>query len=131
LFGFVGIGPDQRAAMGKAVLTRACLDQLGRLFGPAARQPGATLLMDWTADPLTATLQDRLGGAHPLPQHGPWVTGPWRERLALGGSETSAMAPGYLAGALDAAQRAAAETLERLAISGVEAERGERGRRRR
>ncbi|MGD9885662.1 flavin monoamine oxidase family protein [Reyranella sp.] len=114
LFGFLGIGPDQRAAAGTAALTRACLDQLARLFGAAAGHASATLLMDWTADPLTATANDRLGGAHPLPQPGPWVTGPWRDRLSLAGSETSVIAPGYLAGAMDAAQRAVAETLGRL-----------------
>ena len=115
LFGFVGVGADQRAAAGTALLTRACLDQLARLFGTAAGRPSATRLMDWSADPLTATADDRQGGAHPLPQPGPWVTGPWRERLSLAGSETSVIAPGYLAGAIDAAQRAVAETLRRLA----------------
>ena len=51
LFGFVGVGADQRAAAGTARLTRACLDQLARLFGAVATQPSATLLMDWAADP--------------------------------------------------------------------------------
>jgi monoamine oxidase len=124
LFGFLGVGPDQRAAAGTAALTRACLDQLARLFGAAAGRASATLLMDWTADPLTATAHDRRGGAHPLPQPGPWVTGPWRDRMSLAGSETSVVAPGYLAGAMDAAQRAVAETLGRLASRGVEAARG-------
>ncbi|MBX3503029.1 MAG: FAD-dependent oxidoreductase [Alphaproteobacteria bacterium] len=114
LFGFIGVEFERRAAAGSAVLTRACLDQLARLFGETAGRPSATLLTDWTADPLTATAADRQGGAHPLPQHGPWITGAWRARLSLAGSETSATAPGYLAGALDAAQRAVAETLDRL-----------------
>jgi monoamine oxidase len=118
LFGFMGIGADQRAAAGSAVLTRACLDQLARLFGADAGRPRTTLLTDWAADGLTATIDDRRGGAHPLPQHGPWVVGGWQERLSLAGSETSATAPGYLAGALDAAQRAVAETLTRLAPRG-------------
>ncbi len=121
LFGFVGVGADQRAAAGTARLTRACLDQLARLFGAEATRPSATLLMDWAADPLTATGDDRRGGAHPLPQHGPWVTGPWQERLSLAGSETSATAPGYLAGAMDAARRAVVETLGRLAPRGPRA----------
>jgi monoamine oxidase len=123
LFGFLGIGPDRRAAAGTAALTRGCLDQLARLFGPAAGKVSATLLMDWTADPLTATAHDRLGGAHPLPQQGPWVTGPWRGCLSLAGSETSTIAPGYLAGAMDAAQRAVAETLGRFAGRSIEAPR--------
>jgi monoamine oxidase len=97
-------------------LTRACLDQLVRLFGADAAKPTATLLMDWTAEALTATEDDRRGGAHPLPQHGPWVSGAWQARLSLAGSETSASDPGYLAGALDAGARAAAETLGRLGV---------------
>jgi monoamine oxidase len=115
LFGFLGVGADQRVAAGPAVLAQACLNQLARLFGAEATRPGATLLMDWAGEALTATVDDRRGGAHPLPQHGPWVTGPWQECLSLAGSETSATAPGYLAGAMDAAQRAVAEALGRLA----------------
>jgi len=114
LFGFLGIEADRRAAAGTALLTRACVDQLTRLFGAEAARPAATLLMDWTAEAFTATAEDRRGGAHPLPQHGPWVSGAWREHLSLAGSETSANDPGYLAGALDAGARAAEETLRRL-----------------
>lgn len=111
LFGFVGVGADQRAAAGTDLLTRATLDQLARLFGPAAARPTGTWFKDWSADPLTATAEDRHGGAHPLPQFAPWVTGPWQGRMFLAGSETSAVAPGYLAGALDAAERAVAALL--------------------
>lgn len=114
LFGFLGIEADRRAAAGTALLTRACVDQLTRLFGAEAARPAATLLMDWTAEAFTATAEDRRGGAHPLPQRGPWVSGAWREHLSLAGSETSANDPGYLAGALDAGARAAEETLRRL-----------------
>lgn len=121
LFGFMGVGADQRAAAGSAVLTRACLDQLARLFGAEAARPSATLLMDWAADALTATTDDRRGGVHPLPQFGPWVIGAWQEHLSLAGSETSATAPGYLAGAMDAAQRAVVETLGRLTPRGARA----------
>ncbi|WP_431272122.1 flavin monoamine oxidase family protein [Dankookia sp. P2] len=114
LFGFVGVPADGRAAIGTEGLAQTCLDQLARLFGPAAARPGVTLLKDWSADPLTATAEDRRGGAHPLPRQGSWVTGAWQDRLYLAGSETSAVAPGYLAGALDAAQRAVAQTLGRI-----------------
>jgi monoamine oxidase len=116
LFGFLGVDADRRDAAGTALLTRACLEQLGRLFGDEARHPAATLLMDWTAEGFTATADDRRGGAHPMPQRGPWVSGAWRERLSLSGSETSATNPGYLAGAMDAGSRAAAEVLQRIAV---------------
>jgi monoamine oxidase len=115
LFGFIGIDADRRKAAGTALLTRACLDQLVRLFGDEAKRPSATLLMDWTAEVFTATADDRHGGAHPVPQHGPWVSGAWRDRMSLAGSETSATEPGYLAGAIDAGARAAAEVLQRIA----------------
>jgi monoamine oxidase len=116
LFGFLGIDADRRAAAGTAALTQACLDQLARIFEAEAAKPTATLLMDWTAEAYTATADDRRGGAHPLPQHGPWVSGAWQARLSLAGSETSATDPGYLAGGIDAGARAAAETLQRLGV---------------
>ena len=116
LFGFLGIDADRREAAGTALLIHACLDQLVRLFGDEAGRPAATLLMDWTAEVFTATADDRRGGAHPVPQRGPWVSGAWRGRLSLAGSETSASDPGYLAGAIDAGARAAVEVLQRIAV---------------
>lgn len=70
------------------------------------------------AGPVVPAADDRRGGAHPLPQHGPRVSGGWQARLSLAGSETSASDPGYLAGDLDAGARAAAETLHRLGVHG-------------
>jgi monoamine oxidase len=114
LFGFLGIGADQRAAVGREALVRACLAQLARIFGSEALEPRATLLQDWAADPLTATAADKAAAGHPIPGDAPWVAGPWRERLALAGSETSASEPGYLAGAVVASERAVIETLATL-----------------
>lgn len=116
LFGFVGVGADKRAEAGEATLTRACLEQLARLFGPQAQRPRTTLLKDWAIDDLTATRDDRAGGGHPQPQGRDWVSGAWRDRLSFGGSETSPTEPGYLAGAIDAARLAVAETLERMKV---------------
>lgn len=114
LLGFLGVGAGQRAALGESALTAACLDQLARLFGEGARHPRATLLADWAADPLTATARDLAEGGHPAAAEEPWVAGPWRQRLALAGSETSPTDPGYVAGAVLAGRRAADETLDRL-----------------
>ncbi|MFP5236620.1 MAG: flavin monoamine oxidase family protein [Acidobacteriota bacterium] len=114
LFGFPALGADTRAAMGDAALKQACLDQLARLFGPSALKPQATVLKDWAADPLTAAAEDRSGGGHPEPSSAPWVTGAWRDRLTLGGSEASPTEPGYMAGAVIAAERAAAEVMKHL-----------------
>ena len=117
LFGFVGVGAEHRAAIGEAALTSACVDQLVRVFGAAAQTPRATLFKDWAADGLTATPADRVMGGHPSSGDAFWVTGPWRERLVLAGSETSPVEPGYLAGAVVAAQRAVAETRKKLDAS--------------
>jgi monoamine oxidase len=118
LFGFLGVGAEQRATLGEEALTRACLDQLARIFGADARSPRATLFKDWAADPWTATAADRGAGGHPAADSAPWVAGPWKERLALAGSETSPSEPGYLTGAVVAAGRAVAETREKLGAGG-------------
>lgn len=114
LFGFVGVGADMRASLGEAALTKACLDQLARLYGSKALHPRTTILKDWAADPFTALADDRTAGTHPKPSSEPWVTGAWRECLSLGGSETSVTEPGYMAGAVSAAERSAAQVMQRL-----------------
>lgn len=118
LFGFMGLNRAQRAGIGEDVLVRASVAQLARLFGSHAAQPPATLIKDWAADPLTATDADHAAEGHPVPRGGAWITGTWAERMSLAGSETSATDPGYLAGALDAAERAVGETLVRLGRRG-------------
>ena len=117
LFGFVGWSALQRATLGRDTLMAQAVAQLRDLFGPAAGTPAATLLQDWAQEPLTATDQDQDAGEHPLPQPDPWVTGGWASRLVLAGSETSAVAPGYLAGAVDAAEAAVFTLRARLAAA--------------
>jgi monoamine oxidase len=114
LFGFVGVSAQQRSAFGNDALIAASIQQLAQLFGPQAASPRATLLKDWAADPLTATAADAHAGEHPAPSHQPWVSGEWRDRIALAGSETSGTEPGYLAGAVEAAERAFTEIISRL-----------------
>ncbi|MCZ4432055.1 FAD-dependent oxidoreductase [Agrobacterium sp. SOY23] len=113
-FGFLGVGAEQRKSVGEEALKQACVDQLGRLFGPAALTPRATLLKDWAGDPFTATADDRTGGDHPTPGSSRWVGGEWERRLVMAGSETSPSEPGYLAGAVVAAKQAVSEILTRL-----------------
>lgn len=114
LFGFPSVGADARAALGEAAFSHACLVQLARLYGPPALHPRAALFKDWAADPLTASADDRSAGGHPTPSAAPWITAPWQQHLSLGGSETSETEPGYMAGAVNAAQRATSEVLRRL-----------------
>jgi monoamine oxidase len=114
LLGFVGVSADQRSSMGENSLVKACVDQLAKLYGSQAREPRVTLLKDWAADSYTATAEDRVASGHPRASDEGWVTGAWQNRLSLGGSETSETEPGYLAGAVRAAERSVAETIRRL-----------------
>ena len=119
LFGFLGVPADQRVALGENALTHACITQLARLFGPEAGRPHATLIKDWAADPLTATADDRAPSGHPEPARTAWVSGAWKNRMFLAGSETSTTAPGYLAGAIAAAERAVLELCSRRQNKGI------------
>lgn len=114
LFGFLGLSVEDRASIGKDEIVASCIQQLTILFGPEAAKPCATLFKDWVTDPFTATDMDRVGTAHPIVDRRPWVGGDWRDRMVLAGSETSARDPGYLAGAVDAAERAATWVIARV-----------------
>ncbi len=114
LFGFVGLSRRQRISVGEDAMVRASIVQLTRLFGASAAQPRATLFKDWTADSFTSTEADEIAGGHPVPDSRPWMTGDWADCVSLAGSETSTSDPGYLAGALDAAERAVREIRDRL-----------------
>lgn len=107
LFGFIGMAAAARKQLGDAALRQRCLDQLVRLFGRFANHDlQHATLKDWAQDELTATALDQTAAAHSLPQ-GPLPTDPvWSTRLLLAGSEASHTWPGYLAGALQAAEAA-------------------------
>lgn len=113
LFGFVGIQLRQRRAAGRDAIIAASLRQLTGLFGPEAAEPTATLYKDWAADSLTATESDEIMGGPPAPDERCWVSGQWRGRLLLAGSETSPVDAGLLSGAVVAAERAARELIDR------------------
>ena len=108
LFGFIGVPADLREKIGEADLKAHCQAQFVRLFGPKAAKPVAAYLKDWSADALTATADDRQGGEHPSPISQPWFDAVWAGRAVMAGSETAPEHPGYLEGALLAAQRAVA-----------------------
>ena len=114
LFGFVGMPAAERKTVGRDAIITAAVRQLVTLFGPDAGAPRATLFKDWAADALTATDEDWAEGAHPLAGDRAWVEGEWRNRISLAGSETSPTEPGYLAGAVHAAERAAVEVKQRI-----------------
>lgn len=107
LFGFLGVPATVRAGIVDEVLREHCRAQLARLFGEEAAHPLADGFKDWASDPLTASPADLAGN----PVHGAGPPsfadhGPWQGRMIGMASEWSREYPGYLAGAIDAAERA-------------------------
>jgi monoamine oxidase len=106
LFGFVGVPVAWRRRMGRQALIDASVAQLGRLFGAPALTPQALHLQDWAEDAETATPADASpASAHPAPMSTA-LPAPWRHRIHLAGSEFAPDFPGYLEGAVLAAERA-------------------------
>lgn len=104
LFGFLGVDAIARQQVDARQLKMLCQRQLVRLFGPQAAEPTMTYFKDWALDPLTATASDWRAGPHHT--EAPWqraVGAPWTDHLIGIGSEWSTNYPGYLAGALEAA----------------------------
>jgi monoamine oxidase len=114
LFGFMGVPVAWRRRMGRQALIDASVAQLGRLFGAQALTPQSVHLQDWAEDAETATPADAApASAHPAPPASAYPTpmstalpAPWRDRIHLAGSEFAPDFPGYLEGAVVAAERA-------------------------
>jgi monoamine oxidase len=83
-------------------VVEACLAQLARLFGPEAAAPSWHMLQDWSAEPFTAHADDATDGRHPEPMPSR-LPAPWDDRVRLAGSEHAQEHPGYLEGAVAAA----------------------------
>ncbi|MEM8980926.1 MAG: FAD-dependent oxidoreductase [Pseudomonadota bacterium] len=109
LFGFVGVPPQARgdAQALKAQITA----QLGRLFGPDAREPKDLLVKDWAYDAHSSMALD-LQPLYAHPSYGlPHILRDvWDGRLLFSGTEVAPQFGGYLEGALEAA----ANTLTQL-----------------
>jgi monoamine oxidase len=91
------------------------LAALAELFGDAARAPRDYLEADWAADPWTA------GCVASTPPGALAAGAVWRGvhgRLHLAGTEAAVRWPGYMEGAIEAGERAAAEVLAALAPGG-------------
>ncbi|APX13929.1 hypothetical protein BWR18_15485 [Tateyamaria omphalii] len=105
LFGFVGIPFHTRS--GQAEIVRHSLTQLVRLFGPDAAHPIRVELMDWAAEPFTATAMDQTA-PHGHPSYGaPSLSGPVDGRLFFAGAEVSKTHGGLIEGAIETGERAA------------------------
>lgn len=118
LFGFVGIPALQRKDRDEQ-LKEVAIEQLVRLFGEQAGKPLFVHFKDWAFDELTAIDLDREGPrAHASPDQY-WMTVPGHN-IVWAGSESSQSfnhSNGYLEGAVNAGESAAALLLERLGIS--------------
>ncbi|MDP2008120.1 MAG: FAD-dependent oxidoreductase [Rubrivivax sp.] len=110
LFGFVGVPAPWRQRMGRQALMEAALQQLVRLFGPEAATPEQLQLQDWATEPETATPADGEPAGHPAAQS-TMLPAPWQGRVHLAGTEFAPDFPGYLEGAVLAAERAVAACL--------------------
>lgn len=106
LFGFVGVPALWRRRMGRKALMDAAVAQLGRLFGVEALTPQAIHLQDWADDAETATpVDEHSASVHPQPIS-TRLPAPWCDCIHLAGSEFATDFPGYLEGAVVAAEQA-------------------------
>ncbi|MFZ2987942.1 flavin monoamine oxidase family protein [Ideonella sp.] len=113
LFGFLGVPARVRRQVSDEVLRMHCRAQLVRLFGEQAGAPLGDALQDWAADALTASDDDQdAAGHHAAAPPSSAGTGAWQGRLIGIGSEWSPQFPGYLAGAVDAAERGVRQCLD-------------------
>ncbi|MET4074412.1 FAD-dependent oxidoreductase [Hymenobacter sp. UYCo722] len=114
LFGFLApMHPLRNAPL--AQRQAAVVQQLGRLFGPAALKPLAYHELDWSQEPLTS-----IPGDEQFPDQIP-LRGPdqlrqpyWEGRLYWAGAETSTSEWGRLDGAIESGQWAATQVLDYL-----------------
>lgn len=111
------VGKSARALSGPGASERRALviEALAELFGKHARRPVAYVDMDWPADPWSAGCVAFLGPGH--------MTACYQAlcepvgRIHFAGTETATRWPGYMDGAIEAGERAAAEILARLGLA--------------
>lgn len=115
LFGFLGVPATVRREIGEDALRVHCRAQLTRLFGERAARPVGDACKDWAVDPLTAIpLDHNASGQHAPAPASRAMAGVWEGVLIGIGSEWSPQFPGYLAGAVDAAERGVRQCLAHL-----------------
>lgn len=111
LFGFVGWDATARAAQPDG-LKAAILAQLGGVFGPRATTPALLKLQDWAQSRHICAASD-LRDPPRHPDVGPPIlrAGHLADRLWFAVSETAALSPGLIEGALAAGESTAAAIL--------------------
>ena len=118
LFGFAGVPPPLRRS-GKYDLARLAVEQLAAMYGPNAVEPVDVLVQDWAREALTATTDDE---NEQLQQHPAYGTPQslahlWDGKFRFASTEMAPTFGGYLEGALEAAEMAAAASIAGYTIS--------------
>ena len=110
LFGFIGIPATARR--NDAALRQAIVAQFARIYGEKAATPRNLFVKDWASDPFTSTPMDQQPVySHPTYGRPAAFRDLWDGDLILSGTETASQFGGYLEGALEAAETAAALVL--------------------
>ncbi|MFZ4834066.1 flavin monoamine oxidase family protein [Rouxiella sp. Mn2063] len=112
LFGFLGVPATTRRTISEESLKTLCRAQLTRLFGEAAAKPQAEYFKDWAVDPFTAHLSDLTLLADHAVVPAAADQGFWQHRLQGIASEWSSLFPGYIAGAIEAAQQGVQDVVQ-------------------
>ncbi len=92
---------------------QAVLDEFVRFFGPEAAHPVEFVEKDWSTDPWSRGCYVGLMGPGTMTTCGQAMRAPCG-RIHWSGTETATQWTGYLEGAIESGQRAAAEVLARL-----------------
>ena len=111
-------GDQGRLLSGQQDTLRArVLDDLGRLFGPQARQPTHFEAFDWSAEMFSGGCPVGLGSPGTLTSYGPALREPVGP-IHWAGTETAVRWCGYMEGALQSAERVADEIIGGLQVRG-------------
>ncbi|HLI74863.1 MAG TPA: FAD-dependent oxidoreductase, partial [Acidimicrobiales bacterium] len=107
---------DEARRLGRidlATRRRAVVDAMARYFGPRAAQPEDYVELDWQREPWTGGCYGTLFGPNVWTRYGPALREPVGP-IHWAGTETATVWSGYMDGAVQSGQRAAAEVLEAL-----------------
>lgn len=113
LFGFLGMPPKVRHELGEKQILELVIEQLTKLYGPAAANPIGLLYKDWSTDSETAVEKD----STPLdsfPEYGPLENlDEWGDSILFSSTETSAYQGGHMEGALRSAEKVVNQVLSK------------------
>lgn len=114
LMGFVAGAADRQAeSAGPDGRRQACLEELARAFGPDAARPVDFTEQRWSAEPFTRGGPVACLGPGVLTGCGPSLRAPIGT-VHWAGTETASVWSGYIEGALESGERAAAEVVAAL-----------------